>query len=104
VTESADIVVGTRRVDGARPADPDGPASASIQVHWVTVNGVEVPGHLMSVEWGQDSPGGMNIATIRIAAGSFATVSHDGPLAPARFRRVSNGNDPKKIVHCSETP
>jgi hypothetical protein len=101
VNDTSDVVVGVRQITSATRQNVTVPV-ASVQVHWVTVNGVEVPGHLMSVEWGQDSLGGMNIATIRIAAGSFSTVSHDGPLAPARFRRASNGIDPKKIVRCTE--
>lgn len=87
MNETSDVVVGVRQITSATRQNVTVPV-ASVQVHWVTVNGVEIPGRLMSVEWGQDRPGGNNIATIRIAAGSFATVSHDGPTAPERFRHT----------------
>lgn len=80
------MVVGVRRVtsSGVEVVGDADEAVVSVGQHWVTVDGVPIPGVVMGVEWGATETAGLNMVTVTLACGSFRTTDRNGPESPSR--------------------
>ncbi len=65
---------------GFPPSEDNGEAVGSMQVHWVEVDGVRVPGNVLDVAWngnGED----FHTVTVRWLCSKFETVPMDSEPA-----------------------
>lgn len=76
-----EVVVGVKRLAGSTVAEPDQPAIGAINVVWVTIAGVKVPGIVRSTRC-ENSADFMEV-TISFIASGYRTTDFNGPEAPS---------------------
>lgn len=75
-----DVIIGVKRISKetrSSTAEPDEEAIGAVQVHWMTIDGIVVPGNVVSVETHHDD--GPMLVTVKFLASGFRTVDFNDP-------------------------